>query len=131
MKWLVLIVFGGLGLAALTGGLAWAKKRYDLTEHGVLTQGTVVGQQEEQSTTTRGRSHTYTETRTSYYPIVEYTGADGEPLRVTGSSGGVGSEPIPFEPGPEVVGKTTKVYVDPGDDKRYLVEVVAVLGKGR
>lgn len=93
MKWLVLFLFGALGLAALTGGLIWAKNRYDLTQRGVFTRGTVVGQHEEKGyTPTRRRMGSYNRVRTGHYPIVEFTTNDGQTVRVTGTSGGSGAE---------------------------------------
>ena len=94
MKWIVLILFGALGLASLVGGLVWAKMRYDLTQQGLLTEGTVVGQHEvkESHTNTTRRMSNYNRVRTGYYPIVEFLTNDGQTVRVTGTSGGGGDE---------------------------------------
>ena len=90
MKWIVLIMFGALGASALAGGLVWAAKRYALTQDGVMTQGRVVGQDEQVATSDEGRHHSYNVTHTSYFPIVEFKTAEGETIRFTGTSGGVG-----------------------------------------
>lgn len=91
MKWILLILFGTVGLGALGGGLAWAKKRYEIMQHGLLAAGTVVGQHEVRETSKAARqTGSYARSRTSYYPIVEFLAGEGKILRITGSSGGEG-----------------------------------------
>lgn len=84
MKWVALLAFGGVGLAALAAGVVWGARRYSLYKSGVRTNGVVVEVSAHQSTTTReGR----TVDSTSYYPVVEFTPADGKTRRFTGSTG--------------------------------------------
>ncbi len=109
MRWVLLLLFGGLGLAALVGGVAWGWQRLPLFQEGVRTTGVVVGQEETVTTTSRGSaSHTYSEEVIDYNPVVEFTGEGGETHRFTGSTGGEG-KPI-IETGSEV-----EVLYDPAD----------------
>lgn len=88
MKWVALLAFGSLGLAALTGGLIWLGKRYQIIRYGIETGGVVVGQEIERYERNQGRMGG-TDNAVSYYPVVEFTTADGELIRFQGSSGGV------------------------------------------
>lgn len=114
MKWIALLLFGTIGAATLIGGLYWASTRYTLMQHGTLTQGRVVGQQEQVSTSNEGRHLGYNETTTSYYPIVEFAIANGEKMRVVGTTGG--GEGAMLETGAEV-----NVIYDPADPSDALI----------
>lgn len=81
MKWMVLFIFGGMGLAALVGGLVWGAKRWALFRHGVPATGTVVDTHESSSTDSDGHEST------SYYPVVEFRTPQGETIRFKGSTG--------------------------------------------
>lgn len=82
MKWMALFIFGGMGLAALAGGLLWGAKRWALFRHGIPATGTVVDTYESSSTDSDGHSST------SYYPVVEFRTPQGETIRFKGSTGG-------------------------------------------
>lgn len=100
MKWVLLILFGGLGVAALAGGVMWGLKRQSLVQQGVRARGRVVAQEETASHGRGGRAGSYRESRTDYYPVVEFVTEAGETVRFTGSTGG-GGKPI-IETGTEV-----------------------------
>ncbi len=110
MKWLVLIAFGGIGLATLAGGLLWGWNRLPLFQHGVHTTGTVAGQEETLSTRSGSVSNRVASPFgvINYNPIVEFTDANGENFRFVGSTGG-GGRPV-IETGSEV-----EVIYDPAD----------------
>lgn len=86
MKWMVLILFGGLGIAALTGGLSWGVKRLQLMQSGVTTTATVVDLEKSVSKDSDGHSSV------SYYPIVKFIADDGKEYQAKGSTGGSHSE---------------------------------------
>jgi hypothetical protein len=107
MRWIALLIFGGLGLAALIGGVMWGLKRQSLTKQGVEARGKVVAQEEHASSGYReSRTGGYRNVKKSYSPVVEFVTTEGKTVRFTGSTGGVG-EPI-IETGTEV-----KVIYDP------------------
>ncbi|HTY09346.1 MAG TPA: DUF3592 domain-containing protein [Candidatus Edwardsbacteria bacterium] len=81
MKWMALVIFGGMGLTALIGGLMWGARRVALFRNGVATQGKVVANDESSSTDSHGRTHV------SYYPVVEFQPAQGGTVRFKGSTG--------------------------------------------
>lgn len=87
MKWMALILFGGLGLAALIGGLVWGGKRYLLSRGGVHIGGTVVENYESLTTVRRDDRSNAREMEVSYYPVVEFTTQQGETIRFRGSTG--------------------------------------------
>jgi hypothetical protein len=84
MKWMALLIFGGLGLAAIIGGLIWGVRRYALLHSGVRTQGKVVENYKGISIESTGRNPGVIE---SYYPVVEYRTTQGEAFRFRGSTG--------------------------------------------
>jgi hypothetical protein len=81
MKWVILMIFGGMGLASLICGLAWGAKRVALFRTGLsargrvvaMDQGEVIGDEESP--------------RPSYYPVVEFQTPDGRGFRFRGSTG--------------------------------------------
>jgi hypothetical protein len=81
MKWMVLVIFGGMGLTALIGGLAWGAKRIFLYKNGVAATGVVVETYQSSSTDSDGHSSV------SYYPVVEFRTSDGRTCRFKGSTG--------------------------------------------
>ena len=84
MKWVVLLLFGGIGLSAAAAGLVWGARRYALWKGGVKAVGTVVENAESVSTSREsGRERS----STSYYPIVEFRSSDGATRRFRGSTG--------------------------------------------
>lgn len=109
MRWIVLLMFGGLGLAALIGGVMWGLKRQSLAQQGVETWGRVVAQEESSvSTGSSSRTGSYRNVKKSYSPVVEFVTEGSKTVRFTGSTGGVG-DPI-IETGTEV-----KVLYDPAE----------------
>ncbi len=107
MRWIVLLMFGGLGLAAVIGGISWGLKRQSLVQQGVEARGSVVAQEESSgSTVSSSRTGSYRNVKKSYNPVVEFVTKEGKTVRFIGSTGGVG-EPI-IETGTEV-----KVIYDP------------------
>jgi hypothetical protein len=81
MKWLALFIFGGMGLAALIGGLMRGGKRIMLYKDGIAAAGTAVETYESSSTDSDGHSSI------SYYPVVEFQTPDGRTYRFKGSTG--------------------------------------------
>lgn len=109
MKWILLLLFGGLGLAALSGGLLWGWNRLPLFQNGVRTTGIVVGQEETVSTKSRvGKHTTDSEDVIIYSPVVEFIDQRAKEHRFVASTGGEG-KPI-IENGTEV-----EVIYDPAD----------------
>jgi hypothetical protein len=108
MKWLLLLIFGGIGLAALIGGVMWGQKRQSLVRNGVRAQGKVVAQEEGRSPGTKGRVGSYRDASITYNPVVEFVTEAGQTVRFTGSSGGVGKPLI--DTGTEV-----EVIYDPAE----------------
>ncbi|HEY0720872.1 MAG TPA: DUF3592 domain-containing protein [Gammaproteobacteria bacterium] len=84
MKWMVLLIFGGIGVAAFLGGSVWAYKRYTLYSNGAHTEGVVVKNFE--SVTSDGDS-SQRSTSISYYPVVEFTAQNGVKVNFHGSTG--------------------------------------------
>lgn len=68
MRWLLLLGFGAIGLAALGGGVTWG---VDDFLHASATSGIVVELREEQPDPMTVR----------FYPVVEYSDSSGELLR--------------------------------------------------
>lgn len=93
MKWMVLVLFGGMGLAALIGGVMWGAKRISLFRSGLPAVGKVVETYE--STSTDIDDHT----SISYYPVVEFQTPNGKVFRFKGSTGSSSPE---FERGATV-----------------------------
>ena len=124
MRWMVLLLFGSLGLGALGGGLWWGAQRYEIVRDGVLADGLVVEQAEHQTTKTEGRNRTYRRNVTGYYPVVEFRGEDGRTWRVEGTTGG-GGAPIlatgtevsvlypPEDPGQAVIVEFRQAWLGP------------------
>ena len=108
MKWIVLLLFGGLGLGALISGAMWGAKRLPLFQSGLRAHGKVVAQEERVSLETIGKKNPYSQKVISYYPVAEFLTETGEKVRFTGSSGGKG-KPI-IETGTEV-----EVLYDPAN----------------
>lgn len=84
MKWMVLCIFGGLGLAALIGGLLWGAQRYALFSAGLQAKGRVV---ENYKSVYTGSDTRTDDTSISYYPVVEFQDAQGQTIRFRGSTG--------------------------------------------
>jgi hypothetical protein len=81
MKWVVMVLLGGLGLAVLVYGLMWGAKRYSLLKAGLHTQGKVVEIL---------KSLPVDETKSTsafYYPLVEFQDQNGQTYRFKGSTG--------------------------------------------
>jgi hypothetical protein len=93
MKWMVLVLFGGLGLTALIGGLMWGSKRMALFRNGLPATGKVV--ETYRSSSTDDDDHT----SVSFYPVVEFQAPDGQTFRFKGSTGSSSPE---FEDGARV-----------------------------
>jgi hypothetical protein len=102
MKWMVLVLFGGMGLAALIGGLVWGAKRITLFRNGLPATGKVVEISESISSDDDG-SHT------SYYPVVEFRTPSGETFRFKGSTG---SSSPDYE-----TGATVRIRYNPKDPR--------------
>ena len=84
MKWVALIIFGGLGAGVLAGGLLWGFRRQALWREGRRTTGTVVAQEKHTDTTDQDGSEVK---EVSYYPVIEFEALGGEKVRFTGSTG--------------------------------------------
>lgn len=113
-KWIALIVFGSVGIAALAGGLRWGAKRHQITSTGLRAEGIVVDQVEHKPPSQdRWVSRPDSENFTSYAPLVEFETEQGEKIRVEGTTGG--AEPV-LETG-EHVG----VVYDPDDPSRAVI----------
>jgi hypothetical protein len=93
MKWMVLFIFGGLGLAALISGVVWGTKRISLYRNGLPATGKVV--ENYQSSSTDSDDHT----SVSHYPVVEFQTPDSQTHRFKGSTG---SSSPDFEEGARV-----------------------------
>ena len=120
MKWILLVVFGGLGLAALSGGLLWGWNRLPLLQSGAHTTGVVVDQKERISSRTgmSQKSATSFGSTINYYPIVEFTDDSGETHRFEGSTGG-GGKPI------IATGTEVGVVYDPTDPSKAQIDSFA------
>lgn len=81
MKWVVLVIFGGMGLTSLVAGLVWGAKRTVLFRKGLPAQGKVVEYSQSYSGDDDESSHV------TYYPVVEFQTPDGETFRFKGSTG--------------------------------------------
>jgi len=81
MKWVVLVLFGGMGLGTLVAGLVWGAKRAALFRNGLPTHGKVV----ENYASCPVYEGEYQ--RVSYYPVVEFQTPNGETFRFKGSTG--------------------------------------------
>jgi hypothetical protein len=86
MKWMVLLLFGGLGLGILVGGLIWVAKRYEISTNGVHAQGTVVENYKSISTNSED-SDRRSRSSGAYYPVVEFQTEEGKKIRFQGSTG--------------------------------------------
>ena len=104
MKWVALLMFGGVGLIAFIAGCVWGYQRFMLYRDGVSVQGVVV-----ENTQTRSRDKDG-HTSVSYYPVVEFTAQGGEKHRFTGSTG---SSTPDYEAGAKV-----EVRYDPANPSR-------------
>jgi len=69
MKWVCLLLFGSVGLAAFVAGVAWGFKRYSLWRVGVKTTGAIVDFNESTSTDNSGTRPVRSR---SYFPVVEF-----------------------------------------------------------
>ena len=108
MKWILLMLFGGLGLAAAIGGVMWGLKRLPLFQGGVRVTGRVVGQEETVSAQPGSRKHGSSEQARYFEPLVEFKDANGGKHRFTGSTGGKGKAIIE-------TGASVDVIYDPQD----------------
>ena len=82
MKWAVLLIFGTIGLAALSVGTMWGLESYPLFRDSVSTQGTVVDQYEKKDDKTSD---------VVYFPVIEFSGTNAEKVRFQGSAGSTGA----------------------------------------
>jgi hypothetical protein len=112
MKWVLLAVFGGLGLAALLGGLLWGWNRIPLFQSGARTTGVVVGQEETVSARAKvGRHLSGSQETIRYSPIVEFSDNNAETQRFVASTGGEGKPII-------ATGTEVEVIYDPADPSK-------------
>jgi uncharacterized protein (DUF58 family) len=81
MKWAVLAIFGGMGLAFLISGLVWGGRRVVLYRNGLPAQGRVVDTEQGEVADDEESS------RPAYYPVVEFYTPDGRAHRFRGSTG--------------------------------------------
>lgn len=88
MKWLVLLLFGGLGLALLAGGSAWSWQRYRLAATAERAVGQVVEFHESESVVDDLDARRGLRSRVvSYVPVVEFTTGAGRVVRFRSATG--------------------------------------------
>jgi hypothetical protein len=87
MKWMALLIFGGLGLFALVAGVIWGFRRSELFRGGLRTQGVVVDQFKSVSSTVSDEKASSTGVSISYYPVVEFQTERGATIRFRGATG--------------------------------------------
>jgi hypothetical protein len=111
MKWIALLIFGGIGAAVLITGLLWGLKRYPLFRDGQRTTGKVVALEVPgpEADPDEPRS-----TDMSALPVVAFDTTGGETVRFIGSVGG-SSHPA-YE-----VGQTVDVVYDPANPRNALI----------
>lgn len=112
MKWLLLLLFGGVGLALLIYGATLLLDRYALIDSGQRAEGTVVEQYHSRSTyrderTNRNIVETY------YYAVVEFRAANGDAVRFRGATG---SRTPEYE-----IGAVVEVLYDPVQPHEALI----------
>ena len=121
MKWIALLIFGGLGAGVLVGGLLWGFRRYPLFHDGRHAAGKVVALEVPGPEADPDRP---SRTDTSALPVVEFETAGGQRVRFTGSAGGSGHPEYEVGGGVEVVynpanprdvliGNSTQVWLQP------------------
>lgn len=98
MKWIALLLFGSVGLAALLFGVGWGWQHYQFQHHGVRAEGRVVA---------------LVDTDSSTYPQVEFTTNRGEAQRFRG---GIGSSPPDY-----AVGDKVEVIYDPAQPREAII----------
>lgn len=86
MRWISLLLFGGIGLVIFVIGIGWSYKRLELYNNGIRTVGTVVEINQSTSTDSKGYRST------SYYPVVEFLTFDKKTHKFLGSTGSSASE---------------------------------------
>jgi hypothetical protein len=86
MKWMSLLVFGGLGLFALIAGIAWGLKRSELIWNGLQAEGVVVDNYKSVSASVEDEK-ARTGPKIAYYPVVEFKPEHGTTIRFRGSTG--------------------------------------------
>jgi hypothetical protein len=84
MRWIALILFGGVGAAALWFGVSWGVARYKLVSSGVPATGVIVEHAEHRQ---EGSANDDGDGGSTYSPIVEFETALGERIRVQGTTG--------------------------------------------
>lgn len=104
MKWIALLLFGGVGLTALIIGGLWGYQRWKLFRIGEVGDGQVV-----ECCLSNGTSQTNTETRSGrlqYYPVIEFVTERGVRRRFRGATGAnvpefeIGTHlPVRYDPG--------------------------------
>jgi hypothetical protein len=131
MKWLVLLLFGGIGLALLVGGSAWTWERYALSARAERAEGQVVSIHESESIADDIDERRGLRRRiVSYIPVVEFTTVAN---RVVRFRSGTGSNTPDYE-----VGATVDVLYDPArpdaaeiaDFAQFWLGPIAVTGAG-
>jgi hypothetical protein len=121
MKWVALLIFGGLGAGVFVGGLLWGLRRYPLFHDGRQTTGKIValevpGPEADPEKPNR--------TDTSVLPVVEFETSGGQRVRFTGSAGGSGHPEYevggvvevvydPANPRIALIGNSTQVWLQP------------------
>ena len=106
MKWIALLIVGGVGLFLFVIGCVMGYQNYVLSRDGVRTQGHVVEVERRESTDDDGRTSVF------YYPVVEFWSAGEKRHRFTSIDGS--RRVANYE-----VGETVSVFYDPGNPAYY------------
>ena len=105
MRWIVLILFGGMGAAALWFGVSWGVARYKIVNRGVPATGVIVEHAEHKQ---EGSANDDGDGGSTYSPIVEFETALGERIRVQGTT-------ATFDNPKDTVGTSANVIYDPAN----------------
>jgi hypothetical protein len=113
MRWIFLILFGAVGAGAFWYGLTWGIQRYQLVTSGRAASGVIVDHASHQRD---GRIDwdSATPEPTTYHPIVEFETAEGERVRIEGTTGNVDSAKAE-------VGTSVNVVYDPANPSEAVI----------
>jgi|GEM_PF-1258191 len=94
LQWVLLGLFGGVGIFALGAGLLWTARIHRLTTSGKAAQGALVGQRSASSTIYFKHGEDvgefggtkFSSTYVNFFPIVEFRTEQGQTVRVEGGT---------------------------------------------